>query len=62
MILDVCGQSNPNSHHGGVGRRFLTWRDVGARLGGLGLSGSPMQEADEKCALAGLAAAADQLK
>jgi uncharacterized protein GlcG (DUF336 family) len=31
-------------------------------IGGLGLSGSPMQEADEKCALAGLAAAADQLK
>ena len=31
-------------------------------IGGLGLSGSPMQEADEKCALAGLAAAASQLK
>ena len=31
-------------------------------IGGLGLSGSPVQEADEKCALAGLAAAASQLK
>ncbi|MGH9255656.1 MAG: GlcG/HbpS family heme-binding protein [Vicinamibacterales bacterium] len=31
-------------------------------IGALGLSGSPMQEADEKCALAGLAAAASQLK
>ena len=31
-------------------------------IGGLGLSGSPQQEADEKCALAGLAAAANQLK
>ena len=31
-------------------------------IGGLGLSGSPVQEADEKCALAGLAAAANQLK
>ena len=31
-------------------------------IGALGLSGSPIQEADEKCALAGLAAAADQLK
>ena len=31
-------------------------------IGGLGLSGSPVQEADEKCAMAGLAAAANQLK
>jgi len=31
-------------------------------IGGLGLSGSPQQEADEKCALAGLAAAAGMLK
>ncbi len=32
------------------------------RIGGLGLSGAPTQEADEKCAKAGLAAAAGQLK
>ena len=32
------------------------------RIGGLGLSGSPTQEADEKCAQAGLAAAASSLK
>ena len=31
-------------------------------IGALGLSGSPQQEADEKCALAGLAAAASSLK
>ena len=31
-------------------------------IGALGLSGSPVQEADEKCAMAGLAAAAGQLK
>lgn len=32
------------------------------RIGGLGLSGSPTQEADEKCAQAGLAAAANYLR
>jgi uncharacterized protein GlcG (DUF336 family) len=32
------------------------------RIGGLGLSGAPSQEADEKCARAGLAAVAGQLK
>jgi uncharacterized protein GlcG (DUF336 family) len=32
------------------------------RIGGLGLSGAPSQEADEKCARAGLAAAASHLK
>jgi uncharacterized protein GlcG (DUF336 family) len=32
------------------------------RIGGLGLSGAPTQEADEKCAQAGLAAAAAGLK
>jgi uncharacterized protein GlcG (DUF336 family) len=32
------------------------------RIGGLGLSGGPSQESDEKCARAGLAAAAAQLK
>ena len=32
------------------------------RIGGLGLSGAPTQEADEKCARAGLAAVASQLK
>lgn len=32
------------------------------RIGGLGLSGSPTQEADEKCAQAALAAAASSLK
>ena len=32
------------------------------RIGGLGLSGAPTQEADEKCAQAGLAAAASSLK
>ena len=32
------------------------------RIGGLGLSGAPTQEADEKCARAGLAAGASQLK
>jgi uncharacterized protein GlcG (DUF336 family) len=32
------------------------------RIGGLGLSGAPDQAADEKCAQAGLAAAAGQLK
>jgi uncharacterized protein GlcG (DUF336 family) len=32
------------------------------RIGGLGLSGAPTQEADEKCARAGLAAGAGQLK
>ena len=32
------------------------------RIGGLGLSGAPTQEADEKCALAGIAAAAGALK
>lgn len=31
-------------------------------VGAVGLSGSPMQETDEKCALAGIAAAADFLK
>jgi uncharacterized protein GlcG (DUF336 family) len=31
-------------------------------IGALGLSGSPMQEADEKCAMAGLAAAGSALK
>jgi uncharacterized protein GlcG (DUF336 family) len=31
-------------------------------VGAIGLSGSPMQEVDEKCALAGIAAAADMLK
>ncbi len=36
---------------------------VGTELiGGLGLSGSPSQDADDKCALAGLAAAANSLK
>jgi uncharacterized protein GlcG (DUF336 family) len=36
---------------------------VGTELiGAVGLSGSPMQEADEKCAQAGLAAVASQLK
>ena len=32
------------------------------KIGGLGLSGAPTQEADEKCATAGLAAVAGQLK
>lgn len=32
------------------------------KIGGLGISGSPTQEADEKCAMAGLAAAATYLK
>jgi uncharacterized protein GlcG (DUF336 family) len=32
------------------------------KIGGLGISGSPTQEADEKCANAGLAAAAGSLK
>jgi uncharacterized protein GlcG (DUF336 family) len=32
------------------------------RIGGLGLSGSPTQEADEKCAQAGMAAAKNSLK
>ena len=32
------------------------------KIGGLGLSGAPSQEADEKCAKAGLAAAASSLK
>jgi uncharacterized protein GlcG (DUF336 family) len=32
------------------------------KIGGLGLSGAPTQEADEKCAKAGLAAAANYLK
>jgi uncharacterized protein GlcG (DUF336 family) len=32
------------------------------KIGGLGISGSPTQEADEKCANAALAAAATQLK
>ena len=32
------------------------------RIGGLGISGTPTQEADEKCAQAGLAAAANSLK
>ena len=32
------------------------------RIGGLGLSGAPDQAADEKCARAGLAAAAASLK
>lgn len=32
------------------------------RIGGLGLSGAPTQEADEKCAQAGLAAAANYLR
>lgn len=32
------------------------------RIGGLGLSGAPNQEADEKCARAGLAAASGYLK
>ena len=32
------------------------------RIGGLGLSGAPSQEADEKCAKAGLAVAANLLK
>jgi uncharacterized protein GlcG (DUF336 family) len=32
------------------------------RIGGLGLSGAPSQEADEKCARAGLAAVTSQLK
>jgi uncharacterized protein GlcG (DUF336 family) len=32
------------------------------RIGGLGLSGSPTQEADEKCAQAALAASANALK
>jgi len=32
------------------------------RIGGLGISGTPTQEADEKCANAGLAAAASSLK
>lgn len=31
-------------------------------IGGLGVSGTPSQEADEKCALAGLATVADQLR
>ncbi|MBI4888746.1 MAG: heme-binding protein [Acidobacteria bacterium] len=31
-------------------------------IGGFGLSGSPVQEADEKCAMTGLAAAANLLK
>lgn len=31
-------------------------------IGAIGLSGSPMQEMDEKCAVAGLAAAASMLK
>jgi uncharacterized protein GlcG (DUF336 family) len=31
-------------------------------IGALGLSGSPMQEADEKCAMAGVAAAGSALK
>lgn len=31
-------------------------------IGGLGLSGAPTQEADEKCAMGGLAAAASYLK
>jgi uncharacterized protein GlcG (DUF336 family) len=31
-------------------------------VGGLGLSGAPTQEADDKCATAGMAAAANQLK
>ena len=31
-------------------------------IGGIGLSGAPTQEADEKCARAGLAAVAAQLK
>ena len=36
---------------------------IGAeKIGGLGLSGAPTQEADEKCAKAGLAAAANMLK
>lgn len=36
---------------------------IGAeRIGGLGLSGAPSQEADEKCAKAGLAAAGNFLK
>jgi uncharacterized protein GlcG (DUF336 family) len=32
------------------------------RIGGIGVSGAPAQEADEKCAQAGLAAAAGSLK
>ena len=32
------------------------------RIGGLGVSGAPVQEADEKCATAGLAAVASALK
>jgi len=36
---------------------------IGAeKIGGLGISGAPTQEADEKCARAGLAAAASYLK
>jgi uncharacterized protein GlcG (DUF336 family) len=36
---------------------------IGAdKIGGLGISGSPTQEADEKCANAGLASVAAQLK
>jgi uncharacterized protein GlcG (DUF336 family) len=36
---------------------------IGAeKIRGLGLSGAPSQEADEKCAKAGLAAAANSLK
>jgi uncharacterized protein GlcG (DUF336 family) len=36
---------------------------IGAqKIGGLGLSGAPTQEADETCAKAGLAAAASYLK
>jgi len=36
---------------------------IGAeKIGGLGLSGAPTQEADEKCAKAGLAAVANMLK
>ncbi len=36
---------------------------IGAeKIGGLGISGAPTQEADEKCAQAGLAAAASYLK